>query len=130
MELLVTSRNVVSLLIFSKVSGLFVWPQIFWQLYLIEFVALRSFLGYSSCSMQGFWQGLLDWFSSQNQILWNFNNRRLWVILDRKPLRKYPVNAGFPRGSILGPIFFLMCINNFPDYINCIIAIYAEYTTL
>ena len=60
----------------------------------------------------------------------HLNNRRLLVILDWKPLRKYPVNAGFPQGSILGPTFFLLYINDFPDYINCSIAIYAEYTTL
>ena len=58
------------------------------------------------------------------------SNRQLRVILNDKSSQEYPVNAGVPQGSILGPTFFLLYINDLPDDVICNIAIYADDTTL
>ena len=52
------------------------------------------------------------------------------MVLDGKSSQEYPVNAGFPQGSILGPILILLYINDLPDNVICDIAIYADDTTL
>ena len=57
-------------------------------------------------------------------------NRRLRVVLDGKSSKEYPVNAGVPQGSTLGPTLFLLYINDFSDDVICDIAIYAGDTTL
>ena len=58
------------------------------------------------------------------------SNRWLRVVLDGKSSQEYPVNAGVPQGSILGPALFLLYINDLPDDVTCNIAIYADGTTL
>ena len=58
------------------------------------------------------------------------SNRQLRIVLDGKSSQEYPVNAVVPRGSILGPTLFLLCIIDLPDDVICNIAIYADDTTL
>ena len=58
------------------------------------------------------------------------SNRWLLVVLDGKSSQEYPVNAGIPKGSILGTILFLLYINDLPDDVICNIAIYADDTAL
>ena len=57
-------------------------------------------------------------------------NRRLRVVLNGKSSKEYPVNAGVPQGSTLGPTLFLLYINDLSDDVICDIAIYAGDTTL
>ena len=58
------------------------------------------------------------------------SNRRLRVVLDGKSSQEYPVNAGIPQVSILGPTLFLLYVNGLPDDVISDIAIYADDTTL
>ena len=52
------------------------------------------------------------------------------MFLDGKSFQEYPVNAGVPQGSILGPTLFPRYINDLADDVICDIAIYADDTTL
>ena len=58
------------------------------------------------------------------------SNRRFWVILGENSSQEYQVNVVVPQGSILGPTFFLLYINDLLDDVICNIAIYADDTTL
>ena len=49
---------------------------------------------------------------------------------DGKSSQEYPINAGVPQCSILGPTLFLLYINDLPDDIIFNIVIYADNTTL
>ena len=51
------------------------------------------------------------------------------MVLDRKSSQEYPVDAGIPQGSILGPTLFLQYISDLSDDVTCNIAIYADDTT-
>ena len=52
------------------------------------------------------------------------------MVLNGKSSQEYPVNAGVPLGSILGPTLFQLYINDLPDDVICDIPIYADDTTL
>ena len=50
--------------------------------------------------------------------------------LGGKSPEEYPVNAGIPQDSILGPTLFLLYINDLPVDIICDVSVSADDTTL
>ena len=58
------------------------------------------------------------------------SDRHLQVVLNEKSWKEYPINAGVPQGSILGPALFLLYINDLPDDVTFNIAVCAVDTTL
>jgi hypothetical protein len=67
---------------------------------------------------------LLHWFSSY------LTNRRQRVILPGTSSDWSAINAGVPQGSILGPLLFLVYINDIVSEIHCNIRLFADDTSL
>ena len=58
------------------------------------------------------------------------SDRHLQVILDGQISKLHGINAGVPQGSLLGPLLFIIFINDLPDNLLCDVTIYADDTTL
>ena len=64
-------------------------------------------------------------------LLGNFlENRRQRVVLNGKCPQWVPISAGVPQGSVLGPLFFLVYINDIVENLNCDVKIFADATSL
>ena len=57
--------------------------------------------------------------------LW-LSGRTQQVVLDGEASDPVPVLSGVPQGSVLGPILFLIFINNLPDNIRSSIRLFAD----
>jgi hypothetical protein len=74
------------------------------------------------------WYGIqgntLDWISDF------LHNRTQRVVLDGKQSDSSWVTSGVPQGSVLGPILFLLYINDLPDCVNSQVRLFADDTIL
>ena len=44
--------------------------------------------------------------------------------------RSGPVLSGVPQGSVLGPLLFILYVNDIPDLVHCNIKMFADDTKL
>jgi hypothetical protein len=67
---------------------------------------------------------VLKWFESY------LSNRRQQVVINGETSDTKSINAGVPRGSILGPMLFPIYINDIVNNISCNIKLFADDTSL
>lgn len=67
-----------------------------------------------------------------NRFLVSFaSERRMMVRVGGSMSRQYEVDVGAPQGSVLGPLLFLLYVNDLPDYIdNAKVFMYADDTSV
>ena len=65
--------------------------------------------------------------------LWSsdyLNGRKERVVSPGASFSWTSVKAGVPQGSIIGPLLFLLCINDIVEYINSYIRLFSDDTSL
>jgi len=72
----------------------------------------------------GVCDNLCEWFNSY------LKDRKIRTVVHGKSSDWYKISAGVPQGSILGPLLFLIYVNDIVEDIKCEILLYADDTSL
>ena len=58
------------------------------------------------------------------------HNRKQTVVINTKPSDWVPVTSGIPQGSVLGPVLFLIYVNDLPDIVSSTVKLFADDTKI
>ena len=73
----------------------------------------------------GFSENVIQWFVNY------FTQRKQSTVVNGNKSEESEVNCGVPQGSILGPLLFIMYMNDLPQVIrNCKVSLYADDTCI
>ena len=74
--------------------------------------------------VHGFSDSLLTWFNSY------LRNRKQKVVIQSAESNYLPLSAGVPQGSVLGPLLFLIYVNDITDSLLSLTRLYADDSSL
>ena len=74
----------------------------------------------SKMSFIGFGNKTIEWFRSY------LSNRSFQISIDKTLSMPTEIDFGVPQGSILGPLLFLICVNDMPQSFKSVLWLYAD----
>ena len=94
------------------------------DLILLDFSKAFDKVNHSKLHQYGIRGNALSWIRAF------LGNRSQMVVIEGEESRSVPVSSGVPQGSVLGPILFLVFINDLPEKLSSQVRLFADDTAV